>query len=69
MKQKIVAKVLYYALLTGVVFIAHETSMFLESMVVWQKSLAWLWLFLWYMAFIAIGDAILAYLFIKRVNK
>lgn len=45
----------YSLLLTGVVFIAHHFSEFLEQKVVAGEQYAWLWLFLWYAAFILVA--------------
>lgn len=54
-----------YILITAIVFLAHELSGFLEQMVVNGMRIAWLYLFIWYTVFIALGDQLI----IKRLLK
>ena len=46
-------------LLTAIVFIAHALSGWLEAMVMAGNKAAWIYLFIWYTAFIWIGDKII----------
>lgn len=41
--------------LSIVVFVSHALSGFLETMVVNGQMFAWVWLFLWYSAFLFVG--------------
>lgn len=53
----------HYVALTGVVFVAHHFSGFLEEMVVAGDQMAWFYLFIWYAVWIALGDQLIHYLF------
>ena len=46
---------IYAGAITGIVFIAHHFSEFLEQKVVAGEPYAWVWLFLWYAGFILVG--------------
>ena len=52
----------HYIPLTGVIFIAHHFSGFLEEMVVAGQTIAWVYLFIWYTVWVAIGDQIIHFL-------
>lgn len=54
-----IKKLLNYAWIVGLVFIAHYFSGFLEDMVVAGNKIAWVYLFVWYLAFISVGDMII----------
>lgn len=54
-------KTLNYFWLVGLVFLAHYFSGFLEDMVVAGNKFAWVYLFLWYFAFLSIGDTLIKY--------
>ena len=55
----------HYALLTGVVFVSHHYSAFLEEKVVNAVPGAWIMLFIWYMAWIGLGDILIHKIFHK----
>ena len=58
-KMKIKKDIIRYSLLTGVVFVAHALSGFLEEMVVAGNESAWVLLFIWYTAFLWVGDKVI----------
>lgn len=51
--------IFYASLQTGIVFIAHALSGFLEQKVVNGEPFAWGWLFLWYTAFLFVGNILI----------
>lgn len=55
MKPECKRDIVYAGALTGVVFIAHHFSEFLEQKVVAGEQYAWLMLFLWYAGFMFVG--------------
>jgi hypothetical protein len=48
-----------YSWITGLVFAAHYFSGFLEEKVMDGEPFAWIYLFVWYLLFIGIGDVII----------
>jgi len=58
----------HYLPLTGVVFLAHYYSEFLETMVVNNNPWGWPLLFIWYAAWLGVGDRIIHW-FYKNVLK
>lgn len=52
-------EIIYYSLLTTVVFIAHHFSGFLEELVVAGNTFGWIALFIWYTIFLWVGDKII----------
>ena len=54
-------KTINYFWLVGLVFLAHHFSSFLENKVMAGESFAWVYLFLWYFAFLSIGDTLIKY--------
>jgi len=61
--------ILFWAVITATVFVAHATSGFLEALVVAGNSFGYVWLFLWYLVWIGVVGSILAYLLMLGGKK
>jgi len=59
MKMKWQNQLKYYPLMTVTIFVAHYLSGFLEDMVVAGNMLGWVYLFIWYTAWLFIGDKLI----------
>ena len=56
---------LFWILIVVTLFVAHATSGWLEAMVIAGNSLAWAWLFIWYLIWLGGVGTGLAYLFMR----
>jgi len=56
---------IFWIIIVSTVFLAHYFSGFLEQMVVAGNQFAWVLLFLWYLAFVAVIGTIFAYIIMK----
>lgn len=60
---------IFWVIIVGTVFVAHATSGFLESLVVEGNKFGWIFLFLWYLAWISVVGSIFAYIFMGGKNE